>query len=96
MCAFMFLLLAPHTKNARVRIFVLFVIGSTKKRMCTDFFLFLWHHTKNARVRFFVFLLAPHTKKRVRFFSSFHTTPPRCECRFEVLDTTREVLSVKR
>ena len=93
MCAFMFLLLAPHTKNARVRMCVLFVIGSTKKTHVYGFFVSLAPH-KERTSALFVFIGTTH-KKTCTVFFSFHTTPPRCECIFEVLDTTREVLSVK-
>ena len=96
-----FLLLAPHKQNARVLIFALFVIGTTKKRICTDFILFVWHHTKQLACALFGFCYWHHTKEMYgTFFCTdiflIHTTSPRCECIFEVLDTTREVLSVKR
>ena len=95
-----FLLLAPHKQNARVLIFALFVIGTTKNAFVRILFCLFGTTQNNSRVRFLFLLLAPQKKMYETFFCTdiflIHTTSPRCECIFEVLDTTREVLSVKR
>ena len=96
-----FLLLTPHKQNARVLIFALFVIGTTKNAFVRILFCLFGTTQNNSRVRFLVFVIGTTQKKCtghffVRTFFLIHTTSHRCECISEVLDTTREVLSVKR